>query len=77
MDESKKLAIYKELLIKIKKSNYNALETFYSNYKEQLDLNQIDDDKRTPLIHAIVSKNYDAVKFLLEHNVHSNKSDSV
>jgi ankyrin repeat protein len=78
MDETHKLSVPKELLNKIKtKSNYKTLEEYYNNNKDSLDLNQQDEDKRTPLIHAIVNKNYEAVKFLLENNVDVSKTDSV
>jgi hypothetical protein len=77
MEEDDK--IQKEFLNKIKnKSDYNTLLNYYNINKDKIDLNKNDQDKRKPLIHCITSKNYDAVKFLLENEtVDKNISDSV
>jgi ankyrin repeat protein len=67
-----------EFLNKVKvKENYSNLSKFYFDNKELIDLDSYDNDKRTPLITSVTSKNFDAVKFLLENNINVNKSDSV
>jgi ankyrin repeat protein len=71
--------LQKEFLQKIKtKSNLKELSEFYQQNSPYIDINEIDSDKRSPLAHAILSKNYDAVKFLLSlKNLNSNTKDSV
>jgi ankyrin repeat protein len=69
-----------EFLNKIRlKENYSNILKYYTENKLEIDLNKSDPDKRTPLINAVTSKNFDAVKFLLEkeNNVKINKADSV
>lgn len=59
------------------KKDYKSLSDYYKINQEEIDIEQLDPDKRTPLITAIVSKNYDATKFLLDNKADINKPDSV
>jgi hypothetical protein len=66
MEENFKEKCQQEFLKKIKtKSNYREISEYYEKNKADIDINENDADKRRPLVHAIISKNYDAVKFLL------------
>lgn len=48
------------------KEKYEHLERYYLQYKEEINLTERDDDKNTPLIISVTSKNYDAVRFICE-----------
>jgi hypothetical protein len=60
------------------KSNFHELKEFYEKNLDDIDINYIDSDKRRPLMHAILAKNYDAVKFLFScENIQKDIIDSV
>lgn len=66
-NQSKESTPQKIFLSKIRyKEKYADLEKYYLQNKESINLIEKDDDKNTPLITSVTSKNYDAVRFICE-----------